>query len=441
MLWWATQDLVITTLLAGIVWCVCRAFRVGPVWRHALWMVVLVKLLTPPLVFWPWAVRNPLELSNRPASVVTKSVSRTSAKAPKTAVVRDATPCPATSADDEVDFDPILDAPAESPSSALAAIPLPSHATVDSAGPASVAVAPIVQNRVKQVLPWLGRIWIAGGFAIALVQGVRIVRMLKLLGRALPAEPALLRLVEASARRLGVRPISVRVVPGTGSPVIWALRRPLLLWPQELPSGVSEQAIRGLIVHELAHVKRRDHWVGWLELLAGCVWWWDPLFWYVRHQLLENAELACDAWVISALADGEGGRKGRRAYAEALLAVCACASNPFNPMNRQAPMPAVGVSTGGRRFLERRLAMILRDRVALRLPRLGLLSVALLALGTLPAWSQKARENEQPTEVRSAAIAPDGRVYFEDSSGFLSLSGCDDEKTHDTWFALSLEVV
>src|SRR3954467_7272950 len=33
---------------------------VGPVGRHALWLIVLVKLLTPPLVVWPWAVRAPL---------------------------------------------------------------------------------------------------------------------------------------------------------------------------------------------------------------------------------------------------------------------------------------------------------------------------------------------------------------------------------------------
>jgi beta-lactamase regulating signal transducer with metallopeptidase domain len=114
---------------------------------------------------------------------------------------------------------------------------------------------------------------------MGLLQGVRIIRMLKLLRRALPPDPELLRHVEASGRRLGVRAVAVRVVPGIGSPVVWAVRRPLLLWPKELPAGVSEQAIRGLIVHELAHVKRRDHWVGWLELLAGCVWWWDPLFW------------------------------------------------------------------------------------------------------------------------------------------------------------------
>ncbi|HEX4795608.1 MAG TPA: LCCL domain-containing protein, partial [Humisphaera sp.] len=147
-------------------------------------------------------------------------------------------------------------------------------------------------------------------------------------------------------------------------------------------------AYDGLILHELAHVRRRDHLVGWLELLAGCIWWWNPLYWYVRHQLRENAELACDGWVTSLLPGG------RRAYGEALLNICEFMSR------RSAPMPAVGINTGGRRFLERRLAMILRDQVPLRLPRLGLLALGLLATLTLPAWAQKVEERTEATRAR-----------------------------------------
>jgi hypothetical protein len=136
-------------------------------------------------------------------------------------------------------------------------------------------------------------------------------------------------------------------------------------------------SLEGLIVHELAHVKRRDHWVGWLELVAGCLWWWNPLFWIVRHELREHAELACDAWVVGTLPDG------RRDYAAALLTVCECISRTA------APVPALGIRGGGRRALERRLTMILRDRNAFRMSRRGLFAALLLAGMTLPAWSQK----------------------------------------------------
>src|SRR3954466_1426914 len=54
MAWWTLQHLVVTALVAGAVQIVCRAGRIGPVGRHALWVLVLLKLLTPPLVVLPW---------------------------------------------------------------------------------------------------------------------------------------------------------------------------------------------------------------------------------------------------------------------------------------------------------------------------------------------------------------------------------------------------
>src|SRR5438552_991963 len=77
----------------------------------------------------------------------------------------------------------------------------------------------------------------------------------------------------------------VLVVAGLASPVVWGLGRPRLLWPAALLGRLSPDGERAAIVHELAHLRRRDHWVGWLQLAASCVWWWSPLFWHVRRQV------------------------------------------------------------------------------------------------------------------------------------------------------------
>ena len=86
----------------------------------------------------------------------------------------------------------------------------------------------------------------------------------------------------------------------------------------------------------LAHLRRRDHLVARPELVAGCVWWWSPLFWYARRQLRESAELASDAWAVWAMPDE------RRAYAEALVEVSLLVSHV------RAPVPVLGVVTGAR---------------------------------------------------------------------------------------------
>src|SRR6185437_14120861 len=201
-------------------------------------------------------------------------------------------------------------------------------------------------------------IWICGSLAFAAIQFLRIAQVVRRVSRSPAAEESLHRRVALLCQRLEMRPIAVRIVAGIYSPAIWAVARPTLLWPAALRPDISAGALDGLLVHELAHARRRDHWVGWMELLAGCVWWWNPLFWYVRQQVRENAELACDAWVVDTIP------KGRRAYAEALLSVCE------QLQGQPVPAPAVGVRTGGRAFLERRLVMILRGRFPLRLGRM-----------------------------------------------------------------------
>src|SRR5262245_5709170 len=55
MLFWLLQNTVLPGLLAAAVTLLCRWKRVGPALRHALWVLVLLRLLWPPgLVTWPW---------------------------------------------------------------------------------------------------------------------------------------------------------------------------------------------------------------------------------------------------------------------------------------------------------------------------------------------------------------------------------------------------
>ncbi|MFA6244656.1 MAG: hypothetical protein WC655_27175, partial [Candidatus Hydrogenedentales bacterium] len=56
MYWWLIQHLVIVTLLATLVLVAGRVFRLSPAVRHALWVVVLIKLMMPPVIVWPWAM-------------------------------------------------------------------------------------------------------------------------------------------------------------------------------------------------------------------------------------------------------------------------------------------------------------------------------------------------------------------------------------------------
>ena len=99
MAWWIFQNLVMTTLLAAVVAVACRAGRIGPVARHALWVLVLVKFVTPPLVEWPWAAPDPFGIAGldtqpaivlAPAGAASESITAPNDAAPMSPVQPDA---------------------------------------------------------------------------------------------------------------------------------------------------------------------------------------------------------------------------------------------------------------------------------------------------------------------------------------------------------------
>lgn len=211
-------------------------------------------------------------------------------------------------------------------------------------------------------------LWLLAGAAWLIVQVRRIANHAAVVRSASPASPDLVREVQAVADTLGVAAPQVFISRGTASPFVWCVGRPRLIWP----AGMA--AVPGVVAHELAHLRRGDHWVAWLELLAGAAWWWNPLYRYARRRLREAAEMACDALAIQA-APGD-----RRGYAELLLRL----SSGFSPA---APAPVLGVGAGSPSSFERRLSMILSDRVSGTASVRGLLVAGALALAALPGWS------------------------------------------------------
>src|SRR3990172_2693411 len=107
MAWWIFHTLVITAALAAVVATVCRIGRIGPVGRHALWVLVLVKFVTPPVVVWPWAVPDPFGVArlDTPAAVRPLPLAR-SPEPTAVAAIDDASPSPAGRAEDSIAGDP-----------------------------------------------------------------------------------------------------------------------------------------------------------------------------------------------------------------------------------------------------------------------------------------------------------------------------------------------
>ena len=94
-----------------------------------------------------------------------------------------------------------------------------------------------------------------------------LAKLLRVVRASEPACAGATRHVAEMAGRLGVRPPRARVVAGLGSPLIAGLVRPVLLWPKELQHALADDGMKAVLIHELAHLRRRDHFIAANNLL------------------------------------------------------------------------------------------------------------------------------------------------------------------------------
>jgi beta-lactamase regulating signal transducer with metallopeptidase domain len=130
-------------------------------------------------------------------------------------------------------------------------------------------------------------IWIAGAVVSLTRLLFRIFRFGRLLRFAAPTDRELQSIVSEQAGRMKLRQIpDVLILPGSVSPMLWTLRRrAALLLPKQLLEELSTESLETVVVHELAHYHRRDHWVRGLEMLVTCLFWWHPLVWLAVREL------------------------------------------------------------------------------------------------------------------------------------------------------------
>ena len=71
-----------------------------------------------------------------------------------------------------------------------------------------------------------------------------------------------------------------------------------------------------IMLHELAHVRRRDTAINWLLVFVRAAHWWNPVFWLSAARFSTLREQACDAFVMRRL-----DQPRPRQYGELLLAL------------------------------------------------------------------------------------------------------------------------
>ncbi len=143
---------------------------------------------------------------------------------------------------------------------------------------------------------WLG--WLLGAVAVAVPLGLSATRLRRWLRVDIAeSSPLLTRELALCARMLRM-PVPRLLVCGSSMPCTVGLIRPAIVLPRDSLRW-SRRRVRAVMLHELAHVGRRDHHYQVVAQLAQVLFWFQPLVWYASRRYHVEREHACDDLVLT----------------------------------------------------------------------------------------------------------------------------------------------
>jgi beta-lactamase regulating signal transducer with metallopeptidase domain len=160
------------------------------------------------------------------------------------------------------------------------------------------------QIRSSQGVRWLASsllaLWCAGTLCmfLGLVRGARTATKLRRESAPAPIRSNL---------------ADIRLTAEVDSPMVVGLRHPCILIPSALFDEIPRPELQRILHHELAHVRRGDHWMMLLQRFVEAVWFFHPAVRFAARRLDLEREISCD---------DRAALDRRNSYADSLVRIC-----------------------------------------------------------------------------------------------------------------------
>ncbi len=321
------------TLIVGAALLALRVFaRQSAARRHTVILVALLGLLLVPGGLWLAQLRS----AEQPGSATQMAAGN------KGAVVSDGT------------------------------VSLDLQQSAEEAPTTPLSISPRLSVQVTR-FSWLRALfllWCAGVFVQFMRLGAGVLAVRRVRKRSLPAYGDLASRIGLEIGEVNKRRIFLS--PAVGAPVTMGFLRARVVLPPDLVRQLSDTELRAVLLHELAHIERRDTWACSLQRIAEIFLYHHPLVWWLGRRLNVERERACDERVVARM-------HAPREYARALLRVAT--------LTQSAPRFLLASSAPGA-GLASRIEQLLRPArlLSVRVRALALIAAALLtaAAATTP---------------------------------------------------------
>ena len=388
-----------TTMIGSVVICLILLIqkmlggRLGPRWCHALWLVLLMRMILP------WAPSSRLSLFNLVPSwdrqVQPQRLSETTRQQKITKSSQTPDSSDTTPADRSESVAKINEKATEKPG-ALVGMKKESKQKLAS---------------LRRVLPIL---WLVGAIAIGTYILLSDFALWRIVKRESPlVNQEMLELFEECKSQMDVQSL-VAVVPSdqVRSPGLFGFVRPRLLLPREMLDTATREEMRYVFMHELAHLKRRDIYLGWLTSLLQILHWFNPLVWFAFHRMRTDRELACDALVLT-----HTGQEKSHEYGGAIVGL-------LRRFSRSRRLPAMAGIIENRSQLKRRIAMITQFKNnSYQWSPWAIVLIIVLACISLPDAKRTKASESAASKLAHQIIFKKIRIPTKPGNGVLSPDG------------------
>jgi ankyrin repeat protein/beta-lactamase regulating signal transducer with metallopeptidase domain len=269
----ASATLQATLLALFVLGLLQLGRRWTPAWRYAFMMLALCKFVIPPMLFLPTGLFSRIQPQQ-----LAESAPPLHYAAPVAQII----------------FSPVVNVHRETrPSLPDTSLPMP-----------------ILTTNGKLLL-----LHLTGVLLILILAVAQKVRLRRLTFQSIAVEdPILAEAYNALCRSMKLsRKPQLLISKDKHVPIAFGLWKPAVMLPEALVAALPLSEILVVLGHELAHHRRRDLWISWLQVIVSAFWWFNPVYWLLCRGIRGVREDCCDDMVLAS------GLVSREDYCRTLL--------------------------------------------------------------------------------------------------------------------------
>ncbi len=280
-----TQSLQVGVIFLIVMMACILLRRASSHWRYLLWLLVVAKCLTPPIVSFSLPVLPGEQIVDARSSYPGQTIEI-----------------------EDWSFVPSSESTMATATEGISSASLESG--VIDRQPA--AKAKLITLSLQH---WLAIAWVTGAFAFLLTMAIKIWTTHRTIIRSrVEADEKVQSILHDLARTLGLKRLpKLYEVDFAVQPFVWGWLGGDIYLSPSFSTSCSREKCRSMIAHELAHVSRWDAAVNHLQNVVQALFFFHPMVWIANKRLRLERERCCDEAVLSDSANSP------RVYAEAII--------------------------------------------------------------------------------------------------------------------------